>query len=83
MGDILHMPSVMGLFAHTENVTVLSQAGSALKDHRNRHPVHKTETRKEGIRQEVMFDVPISNDKNKSDSNVAFFPNSNLFGVAC
>lgn len=75
MGGILHTPSVMGLSEHTENVMVLSQAGSALKDHRNMRPVHKTETRKGSIRQEVMFYVPIYNDKNKSDSNVTFFPN--------
>lgn len=72
--DDLHAP---------KDVMVLSQAGSALKDHRNMCPVHKTEASKGGIRQEVMFDVFISNDKNKSDSNVTFFPNRSLFGVGC
>lgn len=66
-----------------KNVTVLSQTNSALKDHRNMCPVHKVEARKEGMRQEVMFDVFISNDKNKSDSNVTFFQNRSLFGVGC
>lgn len=30
-----------------------------------------------------MFDVFMSNDKNRSDSNVTFFPNRSLFGVGC
>lgn len=30
-----------------------------------------------------MFDVFLSNDKNKSDSNVTFFQNRSLFGVGC
>lgn len=72
--DDLHAP---------KDVMVLSQAGSALKDHRNMCLVHKIEGRKGGIRQEVMFDVFISNDKNKSDSNVTFFQNRSLFGVGC
>lgn len=79
-GGILHTPSVTGRSARTKR-WVLSQTGSALKDHRNMCPLHKIEARKGGIRQEVMFDVFISNDKNKSDSNVTFFTNRSLFGV--
>ena len=72
--DDLHAP---------KDVTVLSQAISTLKDHKNMCPVHKIEARKGGIRQEVMFDVFVSNDKTRSDSNVTFFPNRSLFGVGC
>lgn len=43
--DDLHAP---------KDVTVLSQAGSALKDHRNMSLVHKIEGRKGSIRLEVV-----------------------------
>lgn len=82
-GGILHAPAVTGGSEGTKNVTVLSQTSSALKDHRNMCPAHEAEARKEGMRQEVMFDVFVSNDKNKSDSNVTFFQNRSLFGVGC
>lgn len=81
MGATLNTSSVWGSLHTPQDITVLSQAGSAPKDHRNMYPVHKVEAKKGAIMQEWMFDVFISNEKNKGDSNVTFFPDRNLFGV--
>lgn len=83
MGGILMLHQLWNDLHTPKDATVLSQAVSALKEHRNVCSVHKIEARKGCIRQEVMFDVFVPNDKNRSDSNVTFFPNRSIFGVGC
>lgn len=48
-GGTLHTSSVWDNLHAPRNVTVLSQAGSALKDYRNMCPVHKVEAKKGAI----------------------------------